>query len=345
LDEETLAQIATLVERSVAAQAKLSVALVSALLRIWQSADPYDGASVSAASAQSVVVVAAAMRRARVLASTRSRYLIRQAGGQVPSSADVGKSYPRGGANIYDVWNRPAEQFRYIASQNPGVRLVETVQAEVKSAATQVSSGGAATRLKASDPAIEALVARVIGLAEMELQLAARDEEQRVARATPGVTYLRRIIHPELSKTGTCGLCIAAASRVYKVKELAALHDGCHCTFASVIGDLGGAGDPGFFLNQADLDRLYAAAGSTYAAELSKLRFLEVPHGELGQILVPENAKDRFDPLTTRYRDADDSSAMWQTVAEIAAERVAAGGSDAIINAHKAMAATALSYV
>lgn len=42
-------------------------------------------------------------------------------------------------------------------------------------------------------------------------------------------TYMR-VPHPAASKSGTCGLCIAASTRTYSTSNLSPLHDHCHCT-------------------------------------------------------------------------------------------------------------------
>lgn len=98
-----------------------------------------------------------------------------------------------------------------------------------------------------------------------------------------GVQKYRRIIRPELSKGGTCGLCIAAADRIYYRSKLLPVHGRCHCGIAPVIGDH----DPGHSLNAADLDALYGAAGgSTRRQDLARVRITEHHHGELGPLLA-----------------------------------------------------------
>lgn len=151
---------------------------------------------------------------------------------------------------------------------------------------------------------VEAAVERATSVASTGVQLTQRAQTVRtlgVAEAQGLVTGYRRIIHPELARGGeTCGLCVAASDRVYKVSELLPVHDGCNCTVAPMTREL----DPGLNLNQLDLKRLYRAAGSTGAADLSRVRYKVVDHGELGPQLVMADAK----PRTARKAKADENT-------------------------------------
>ena len=139
---------------------------------------------------------------------------------------------------------------------------------------------------------LSAAVDRVRQVTQTDVQLATRAQTTRAFTAAGEqglITGYRRIIHPELARTGTCGLCVAAADRLYKVGELLPLHDGCHCTVAPVTA----ASDPGMQLNQLDFKRLYKAAGGTGRAGLQRTRYTIVEHGELGPQLVAADAKPR----------------------------------------------------
>lgn len=339
--DETMARSAVITEKVASQQALLIIRLIRALLRLWSRVDPYDGWSVTTGVARSVSTVAGAQRQARLLARQQAVWILREIDRSISVGTSIGKTYPRGNANIFDVWERPAEQFRYAASENPGRQYTTAeIRAEIKQALKDFQSTETITT---EDPAVRALVEKVVDTARQEVQLATRDEERRVYSSVPAVTYTRRIIHPELSKTGTCGLCIAAASRVYKVHELKALHDGCKCTTLPVVGKPGGDGDPGFFLNRADLDSLYDAAGSMWSGDLSKIRVFEFNHGELGPYMIPDD-RSHFDPLKTQWKDVDDSTDMWQTVDEIARSRLAGDGvPEETASALRSMQATAKS--
>jgi hypothetical protein len=128
----------------------------------------------------------------------------------------------------------------------------------------------------------------------LSARLASQQTLMRVAEKDERIIGYRRVIHPELSKGGVCGMCVAAADRVYHVKELQPIHNRCRCTISPVTS----AHDPGFTLNQDDLDRLYSHATEvapmendrralgTSAKALKRTRYQIVHHDELGPVLT-----------------------------------------------------------
>ncbi|SHX31868.1 Uncharacterised protein [Mycobacteroides abscessus subsp. bolletii] len=125
----------------------------------------------------------------------------------------------------------------------------------------------------------------------------------------------RRIIHPELSSTGTCGLCIAASDRIYRVTELLPVHDKCKCTYGVVTEDF----DPADQLNSMDLSQLYDDAGGTSAAHLKRTRYRVDHHGELGPVLVPKKAYKPRDAKKRAAAQANSSGANGpETKAQVA---------------------------
>lgn len=141
------------------------------------------------------------------------------------------------------------------------------------------------------DP-IAAAVVRVRSVADMDVQLADRAQTQAVyaSAADRGtVTGYRRVIHPELSRGGSCGLCIAASDRLYGVREPKPIHGRCHCTTLPVLD----GADPGSVLNTADLRRLYKEAGGTGRGKLAGTRYQVDEHGELGPLLNQHGTKVR----------------------------------------------------
>lgn len=138
------------------------------------------------------------------------------------------------------------------------------------------------------DRADDAARARREGIADTDLALARRQVEHDALQAA-GVTYYRRIVRPELSRGGSCGLCIAASDRVYKVSKLMPIHTHCKCA----QGPIAGGDDPVMRMNAVDLDALYEAAGGTSAAALGRVRVKTIQHGEMGPILVPSGHKER----------------------------------------------------
>lgn len=68
--------------------------------------------------------------------------------------------------------------------------------------------------------------ARIAVVASTDVTLAVREQYRRTMSAQDA-TGFRRILHPELSQSGPCGLCVVAADRVYKTEDLLPLHNRC----------------------------------------------------------------------------------------------------------------------
>jgi len=99
------------------------------------------------------------------------------------------------------------------------------------------------------------------------------------------ITGWRRVIHPELSLGGTCGLCVAATTRVYTTGNLQPIHEGCHCGVLPIVGE----DDPGDALNRLDLGDLYDDAGQTTDGwTLKQTRYQTGPDGALVAIKTRE---------------------------------------------------------
>lgn len=136
------------------------------------------------------------------------------------------------------------------------------------------------------DLALERAIERSIRLIEDDLMLAARDAELESMEEL-GVERYRRVLRPELSESGPCGLCVVASDQIYKIGDLLPLHGRCKCRTMAIIDDV----DPGRSVNRQDLKRIYAAAGSTKAADLKRTRVQVREHGELGPVLVVRGQK------------------------------------------------------
>jgi hypothetical protein len=134
--------------------------------------------------------------------------------------------------------------------------------------------------------ALAAAELRAITRADLTMQRAASLAARQVLDRTPGVVGYRRIIHPELSAGGTCGLCVAASDRIYKVSELLPIHASCKCTVAPVVVVKGLTQDPGQSLNKDSLRELYRLAGGTGTGDLARVRYAVSEHGELGPLLT-----------------------------------------------------------
>lgn len=150
-------------------------------------------------------------------------------------------------------------------------------------------------RLVAGGVAPDAALVRSLqygeALTDYNIRLAQRDAAREyLFELGPrlGVTGFRRVVHPERSKTGTCGLCLVASDHRYNVADLMPLHARCKCTVLPIIGDI----DPGSSLNNLSLGDVYDAAGSNNGRKLKRVRFVVQQHGEYGPVLV--RAGDRF---------------------------------------------------
>lgn len=208
----------------------------------------------------------------------------------VPPARDG--SYPRRSVLPEDVWERPVNEYR--AARNSGDSHQEAM-------------------LKT--------LARVRQLADADVRMANRARAAQVyeAASPSGVIGYRRIIHPELSKTGTCGLCLVAADRLYSTNQLYPLHDNCKCETLPVTN----TSDPGLKLNREDLDYIYRVAGGNTSSKLSNTRIAEYVSGEKGPVLARriEKSKSGLTPKNEQYAlsgdDAERASHVWTPAEEV----------------------------
>lgn len=192
------------------------------------------------------------------------------AGRAMPRTRVVLPERPRG-IDPLEEWVRPAEQYRYARSiDHP------------------------------EEVAIARALLRAQTLADTDIALAMREASRQVlteAAQELDVRGYRRVIHPELSRTGVCGLCAAAAGnpRPYQAEEQLPFHEHCRCEVLPILGDPdaeGGVLDPGAVMNRADLAALYEAAGGTAGERLKRVRYRLDEHGELGMVLRPVKTGD-----------------------------------------------------
>ena len=137
-----------------------------------------------------------------------------------------------------------------------------------------------------------------------DIAMAGRDAHHAAMAKTPArVTGYRRVLHPELTRTGkSCGLCVVASTRVYKKSELMPIHNLCKCEQVEIVNGL----DPGDQINFEDLETLYDEAGGTYDGRaLKEQDYVVFDHPELGPIL--RNAKHSQEAIKFSSREASDS--------------------------------------
>lgn len=248
-----------LVESYAEQHARLVATLLRLLLNLWAPFPWWNRPDmVNAYAAQSAVYVDIAASRARRLARAYMVQMLNDVDAAPQGLPDVVDTYERGGTPVVEVYKRPARQVEHTIREAKG-----TIEL------------GPDTIRQTFDERFEQIV-------EADMLATARDEMQRVMAESPKVIGYRRVIHPELSETGTCGLCMVAADRFYTVDDLLPIHDRCKCTIAPITKDH----DPGMRLNREDLDALYKAAGGTAGDLLKRIRVSIHEHGELGPILT-----------------------------------------------------------
>lgn len=98
----------------------------------------------------------------------------------------------------------------------------------------------------------------------------------------------RRVVHPELAKSGhSCGLCIVASTMIYSKRDLMPIHAGCNCGIAEIYEVNGEIIDPGDQINMSDLEVFYREAGdTTHGWSLKRQRYEIQDNPEYGPTLV-----------------------------------------------------------
>lgn len=269
-------QLLKLIEKQASLVTGLSLQTLTMLNRLWTPyRNWYDHDVTIGQAARSSTIVEAGIKAARQRQRTYMRFVFRELGLTMPKdeviNTDGGLSleipggvelYMREGVTPLDVYQRPAEEYRYFKS-------------------TGVSD----------QEALEKSIERLTTMADTDLSLTRRDENRRIFRNTPQITGYRRIIHPERSQDGTsCGLCVVASTRVYTTGQLMPIHDECNCDVMPITAD----SDFGQELNDADIDmirQITDAAGGNDAGSLLKTKVSFLEHGELGPIIAGGNRK------------------------------------------------------
>lgn len=283
-DEQAAAQIAALVAAQAAARAALTgqaKALAGQAARSFTAW--YDHGRITE-WATDLAKRLQALQRAQ--AQSTDAYLARalslMIGGRIRPIGRVNVADLRTGVTHAGAYGRAADTYRWQQSQ---------LDAFARSLATALVDGatalvdGAPLNPEALIVPGDAAVNRVTAVADMDMQLADRAQAHQVLtehQDRRDIRGYRRVVHPELSKGGTCGLCIAASDRIYQVEDLKAIHGRCECTVLPIVGSL----DPGSGLNNLDLKTLYNRAGSTGAVDLKRTRYKIDEHGELGPVLT-----------------------------------------------------------
>jgi hypothetical protein len=282
-EEATYAHV---VDTYAAQQASIVSELLRLLLQLWLPFTWWGRPDmVNAAAAQSAVYVDVATRRARRLSRAFMLQQLRLLDAEPATLPPIEDTYERGGTPIVEVYKRPARQLEHLIRQEQ--KTIERKTGAVPAIPDVIT-----------DEMMRSFEERLTSLVEDDVAATVRDEAQKVMWSAPQVVGYRRVIHPEFSKTGTCGLCVVASSRFYTKSELMPLHDKCKCTISPITKTQ----DLGLRLNDADLARIYEAAGSTYAEDLKRITVQVREHGELGPILTKKG--DSFRDVKKVNRDS-----------------------------------------
>lgn len=261
-------------------QAKITSELLRLLLALWLPFTWWGRPDmVNAAAAQSAAYVDIATRRVRRLSRAHMLAQLRLIGAEPDRLPPIEDTYERGGTPIVEVYKRPARQIEHMIREQQ--KALDTLEAPARLPMELPA--------RITDEMMRTFEERLTSLVEDDIAATARDEAQKVLWVAPKVIGYRRVIHPEFSKTGTCGLCVVASSKFYTKGELMPLHDKCKCTISPITANQ----DLGLRLNREDLDAIYKAAGSNYAEDLKRITVQIREHGELGPILTQRGTKFR----------------------------------------------------
>lgn len=179
-----------------------------------------------------------------------------------------------------------AELGEVVAPVPPGdVRTLRGVPAEEVYTRPFVEVWTALKKGQSFDGAVSVGADRLSRLVEDDLSLAHRRAALVSISSDDRVTGFRRVVRPEMSRSGSCGLCGAASTQIYRTDQLLPIHTRCNCDVMPILDTGSGTRDPGARLNDADLESLYREAESTNGRELKKVRFAIHEHGELGPVL------------------------------------------------------------
>jgi len=285
------ALVAAASEASIQVRERAAAHAKQAILALWADVNPYDTAAVDKFAARAAKIMSAAQSAtARGGAASVTQQLaalgVKVA---VKPSAPTDIRAPK-----IDIANGKVKLIRRTTTvkyDNRPDAKITPADSTTESVFKRPAELFRATDSRGQDNAATLARQRIEKLIDDNLMLAQRLGEQEViAKAadldspTVKVTGYRRVVHPELSRGGSCGMCIVASDRVYKTTELKPIHSNCKCTVALVTAD----NDPGNSLNKQDLGQFYKQAGGNSAAHLKRTRYQVDEHGELGAVLVPK---------------------------------------------------------
>ncbi|MGV9540919.1 hypothetical protein ACWDSF_06300 [Nocardia beijingensis] len=291
------------IRAAAATTARVQESAVTSIRRLWQGTNPYSDTEVTRFATRSGRTLVSAQRSvAQVTAAAQTR-AFEAAGARgvtvsaaIPDDVRGVRSSSRSAAEV--LAGRPVRRSRATVRYEGAERTVSPEESRTSRVMVRVAGEYRYSRSqgRSHDEALAAADNRIRVIVDGNLQVARTLVEesalQNLRRAfVEGTVDLdrepigyRRVIHPELSIGGVCGLCVVAADRTYQIGELKAIHNLCKCTVLPIFEDY----DPGEQLNGDDLEKLYKAAGSNTRDKLKRTRYKLIDHSELGPLLVPQ---------------------------------------------------------
>lgn len=289
----------------------------STIRGLWAVVNPYDAKQVQAFALQAAQLMESAQTAAARVAAAGQSQQLAATGISVVGVASNPLDIRAPGAVIKGgqlVLHRAASHVDYEGS-DASAKVVSKAAMSTRGIFERPAVVFRYAQSKGAKNAAALANSRIDSLIDGNLMLAQRLAQQQVlaqavvdldsGRTRSGIKIIgyRRIIHPEMSRGGTCGMCIAAADRIYHIADLMPIHGGnaatgaggCHCTVGVITEDY----DPADDLNAVDLNQLYKDAGGTSGAHLKRTRYKVDEHGELGPVLVPQG---KYKPRTTKSK-------------------------------------------
>ncbi|WP_280186280.1 MULTISPECIES: hypothetical protein [Nocardia] len=295
--------LAATIRAAAAATNRVQESAVVSVRQLWQRTNPYSDAEVDRfATAAGRMLVSAQRSIAQVTAAAQTRAFETVGARGVTVSAsipdDVRGTRSRSAVVVDAEQGRTVRRSRAIVHYADAERTVSAEDSRTSRVMVRVAGEYRYSRsqgrthaeaLTAADNRIRVIVDGNLQVArtlveEGALQSLRRAFEEGTVDLDQEPIGYRRVIHPERSVGGVCGLCVVAADRTYKIGELKAIHSLCKCTVLPIFED----SDPGQELNGEDLDALYKAAGGNTRDRFKRTRYKLIDHSELGPLLVPQ---------------------------------------------------------
>jgi len=306
---QALAPVETLgatIRAAAAATARVQNAAVTAIMALWRGTNPYSDPAVDRFAAESGRTLVAAQRSVAQITAAAQTRAFEAAGARgvavspsIPDDVRGTRSRPAAAVVSMAEQGREIRRPRVTVTYGDAERMVSPEESRTSRVMVRVageyrySRSQGRAHVEALAAADNRLRVTVDGNLQVARTLVEESALENLERAfAEGVVDLdrepigyRRVIHPELSMGGVCGLCMVAADRKYKIGELKAIHSLCKCTVLPIFEDF----DPGEELNGGDLDALYQAAGGNTRNKLKRTRYKLEEHSELGPLLVSQN--------------------------------------------------------